>query len=45
MSFKKIGNKEDFQHYKQIFKILLADFYLKIPDEELRNLIKKTYKL
>ena len=44
MSFNKIGNKNDFQHYKDVFKIILGDFFLKIPDINLKKLIKKTYK-
>ena len=44
MSFNKIGNKKDFQHYKGIFKIILGDIFLKIPDISLQKLIKKTYK-
>ena len=45
MSFSKIGNEKDFQHYKDVFKIVLGDFFLKIPDINLQKLIKKTYKL
>ena len=45
MSFNKIGNKNGFQHYKDVFKIILGDFFLKIPDINLKKLIKKTYKL
>ena len=44
MSFNKIGNKNDLQHYKDVFKIILGDIFLKIPDIDLKNLIKKTYK-
>ena len=44
MSFNKIGNKKDFQHYKDVFKIILGDIFLKIPDINLQKLIKKTYK-
>ena len=29
MNFKKIGNKVGFQHYKQIFKFILRDFFFK----------------
>ena len=45
MSFNKIGNEKDFQHYKDVFKIILGDIFLKIPDINLQKLIKKTYKL
>jgi len=44
MSFNKIGNEKDFQHYKDVFKIVLGDIFLKIPDINLQKLIKKTYK-
>ena len=44
MNFNKIGNKSGFQHYKDVFKIILGDIFLKIPDVNLKNLIKKTYK-
>jgi hypothetical protein len=44
MSFNRIGNKENFQHYKDVFRIILGDIFLKIPDIDLQKLIKKTYK-
>ena len=44
MSFNKIGNKKDYQHYKDVFKIILGDIFFKIPDINLQKLIKKTYK-
>ena len=44
MSFNKIGNKNALQHYKDVFKIILGDIFLKIPDINLKKLIKKTYK-
>tara|TARA_B110000483_G_scaffold7926_1_gene9347 strand:+ start:230 stop:880 length:651 start_codon:yes stop_codon:yes gene_type:complete len=44
VNFNKIGNKTGFQHYKGVFKIILGDFFLRIPDVNLKNLIKKTYK-
>jgi len=44
MSFNKIGNEKDFQHYKDVFKIILGDIFLKIPEINLQKLIKKTYK-
>ena len=45
MSFNKIGNKTGFKHYKEVFKIILLDVFLKVPGMALKNLIKKTYKL
>ena len=44
ISFNKIGNKAGFQHYKEVFKIALGDIFLKIPNKDLKNLIKETYK-
>jgi hypothetical protein len=44
MTFNKIGNKKGFQHYKNVFKIILGDIFFKIPDTNLKNLIKKTYE-
>ena len=44
ISFNKIGNKAGFQHYKEVFKIVLGDIFLKVPNKDLKNLIKKTYK-
>ena len=45
MNFSKVGNKTGSQHYKQVFKFIFADFFFKVPDINLRNLIKKTYKM
>ena len=41
MSFNRIGNKKNFQHYKDVFRIILGDIFLKIPDINLQKLIKK----
>ena len=48
--FKKVGNagkKRDnnFQHYKDVMKLILSDIFFKIPDYDLRNLIKEMYKI
>ena len=49
MSFSKVGNSghsdKEFQHYKEVMKIILKDIYFKIPDKNLRKLIKEEYKL
>ena len=45
MSFVKVGNTKKFQHFKEVFKFLLGDLFFRIPDQNLRNVIKKTYKL
>ena len=48
--FKKVGNagkkgNNNFQHYKDAMKLILSDIFFKIPDYDLRNLIKETYKI
>ena len=43
MIFYKVANKKEFQHFKEVFKIILNDLFFKIPDQDLKNLIKKTY--
>ena len=50
MNFVRVGNATDkidqnFQHFKEIFKIILNNIFFKIPDNNLRNLIKKSYKI
>ena len=47
MSFIKVGNSghsdSEFKHYKNIMKIILRDIFFKIPDKNLRELIKEKY--
>ena len=45
MNFASFGNEKNFQHYKDVIKIILTDIYMRIPDQDLRNLIKNTYKI
>ena len=45
MNFYKVANKTEFQHYKGVFKIILNDLFFKVPDQNLKDLIKKTYKI
>ena len=45
MNFNLFGNEKNFQHYKDVIKIILTDIYLKIPDQKLRNLIKESYEI
>ena len=50
MKFKNVGNADKIgenksQHFKDIFKIILMDIYFKIPDQRLRELVKKNYKI
>ena len=47
MSFSKVGNSghsdPEFQHYKNVMKIILSNIFLKIQDKDLRELIKEKY--
>jgi len=47
MSFSKVGNSghsdPEFKHYKNVMKIILSDIFFKIPDKNLRELIKEKY--
>ena len=50
ITFSNVGNagKEkgnNFQHYKDVFRFILSDIFFKIPNYELRELIKKNYKI
>ena len=50
MKFKNVGNADKIgenksQHFKDIFKIILMDIYFKIPDQSLRELVQKNYKI
>jgi len=50
ITFSNVGNagKEkgnNFQHYKDVFRLILSDIFFKIPNYELRELIKKNYKI
>ena len=50
MSFQNVGNAnknkvKKVQHFKDTFKIILMDIYFKIPNQNLKKLIKKNYKI
>ena len=45
MYFKKFGNVLGKQHYKDVYKLILTDLVLRIPDKELIKVIKNNYKL
>ena len=49
MRFVNVGNSGNnqikFQHYKDIMGLILNDIFFRIPDENLRNLIKNNYKI
>ena len=43
MYFRKFGNELGYQHYKDIFKIILIDIVMRISDQELKKIIKSYY--
>jgi hypothetical protein len=50
MSFQNVGNGnskkyKNFQHYKDIMKIIMRDIYFRIPDMKLRKFLKEKYKI
>ena len=50
MKFQNVGNADKIQehksqHFKDIFKIILMNIYFKIPDQSLKELVKKNYKI
>ena len=45
MQFSKFGNKKEYQHYKNILKIILFDVIAGAKDFRLKKLLKKIYKL
>ena len=44
MIFRNYGNEKNYQHYKDVFKIIMSDLFSRIPDNKLRKLIKKNYR-
>ena len=50
MSFRNIGNanpkkNKNFQHYKDVLRIIMGDIYFRIPDIKLRKFLKEKYKI
>ena len=50
MSFRNVGNgnskkNKNFQHYKDILKLIMGDIYFRIPDTDLRKFLKEKYKI
>jgi|TARA_B110000238_G_scaffold42113_2_gene45067 hypothetical protein len=45
MKFNKFGNKKNYQHYKEVLKIVLYDIYARVDNSNLKNLLKKIYGL
>ena len=43
MYFNKIGNEKNYQHYKDVLKLILFDIIASTSDFELKKLLKKVY--
>jgi len=41
MYLKRVGNKKGIQHYKDVFKYIVADITARVPEEEFKKFIKK----
>lgn len=44
MTFSNFGNEKDFQHYKDILKIILFDLYARTENRKIKETLKKIYK-
>tara|TARA_Y100001970_G_scaffold273086_1_gene370767 strand:+ start:1545 stop:2204 length:660 start_codon:yes stop_codon:yes gene_type:complete len=45
INFAPFGNEKGYQHYKDIFKIILIDIVMRIPDRDLKQKVLKKYKI
>ena len=46
MDFKNVGTSTDKSlHFKKIFKIVLFNIYLRVPDFEMRKKLENIYKI
>ena len=50
MQFSMVGNAgkngtKNFLHFKDVIRIILNDIFFRIPDENLRTIIKENYKI
>ena len=46
MEIKNVGNsKKSSQHFKDVFKLILLDFYFRIPNFQIKKDLKKIYDL
>ena len=46
MELMNVGNgSANSQHFKDVFKLILFDLYFRIPDQNIKNKLKKIYKL
>ena len=43
MYFNKVGNEKNYQHYKDVLKLILFDIIARTSNLELKNLLKKIY--
>jgi len=43
--FSNVGNTRSSQHFKDVFKIILFDIYMRIPDFVIKKKLKQLYKL
>ena len=45
INFAPFGNEKGYQHYKDIFKIILIDIVMRIPDRDLKQKVLEKYKI
>ena len=45
MNFKKIGNEKNFQHYKEVLKLILFDIMSGTNSLEMKKILKQIYNL
>ena len=45
MQFNKIGNEKNYQHYKDVLRIILFDIMASTTEPELKKILKIIYKL
>ena len=46
MEIKNVGNsKNSSQHFKDVFRLILLDFYFRIPNFQIKKDLKKIYDL
>ncbi|MBD1157127.1 hypothetical protein IDH10_03045 [Pelagibacterales bacterium SAG-MED20] len=45
MQYYKFGNEKNYQHYKEILRVILYDIYARIKKPNLKKLLKKIYNL
>ena len=43
MYFNKVGNEKNYQHYKEVLRLILFDTIASTTDFELKKLLKKIY--